>query len=109
VRELVNKKVVGPLDGFVSVKTRSRFAASLRLVKDAETGKWKASLDFGDKADLGALTPFWTDPRTGAELCEAGNNFILRERNRRRVETDVPGGAHHVSETTDPRIRHAAG
>jgi DNA topoisomerase-3 len=80
VRELVNKKVVGPLDGFVSVKTRSRFAASLRLVKDAETGKWKASLDFGDKADLGALTPFWTDPRTGAELCEAGNNFILRER-----------------------------
>ena len=80
VRELVTKGVVGPLDGFVSVKTRNRFAASLRLVKDAETGKWKASLDFGDKADLGALTPFWTDPKTGAELCEAGNNFILRER-----------------------------
>jgi DNA topoisomerase-3 len=80
VRELVTKGVVGPLDGFVSVKTRSRFAASLRLVKDEETGKWKATLDFGDKADLGTLTPFWTDPRTGAELCEAGNNFILRER-----------------------------
>ena len=80
VRELVTKGVVGPLDGFVSVKTRSRFAASLRLVEDKETGKWKASLDFGDKADLGTLTPFWTDPRTGAELCEAGNNFVLRER-----------------------------
>jgi DNA topoisomerase-3 len=80
VRELVAKGVVGPLDGFVSVKTHSRFAASLRLVKDSETGKWKASLDFGDKADLGTLTPFWTDPKTGGELCEAGNNFILRER-----------------------------
>jgi DNA topoisomerase-3 len=79
VRELVTKGVVGPLDGFVSVKTLSRFAASLRLVKDEETGKWKATLDFGDRADLGTLTPFWTDPRTGAELCEAGNNFILRE------------------------------
>jgi DNA topoisomerase-3 len=80
VRELVTKGVVGPLDGFMSVKTRNRFAASLRLVKDEETGKWKAALDFGDKADLATLTPFWTDPRTSAELCEAGNNFILRER-----------------------------
>jgi len=80
VRELVAKGVVGPLDGFVSTKTRNRFAASLRLVKDAETGKWKAELDFGDKADLGTLSPFWTDPRNGAELCESGNNFVLRER-----------------------------
>lgn len=80
VRELVTKGVVGPLDGFVSVKTRNRFAASLKLVKDEETGKWKTALDFGDKADLATLEPFWTDPRTGAELCEAGNNFILRER-----------------------------
>jgi DNA topoisomerase-3 len=80
VRELVTKGVVGPLDGFVSAKTRNRFAASLRLAKDAETGKWKAGLDFGDKADLETLTPFWTDPRTGAELCESGNNFVLRER-----------------------------
>ena len=80
VRELVTNGVVGPLDGFVSAKTRRRFAASLRLVKDEESGKWKAGLDFGDKADLDGLTPFWTDPRTGAELCEAGNNYVLRER-----------------------------
>ena len=39
VRELVAKGVIGPLDGFVSAKTRNRFAASLRLVKDAETGQ----------------------------------------------------------------------
>ena len=80
VRELVVNGVVGPLDGFVSAKTQRRFAASLRLVKDEESGKWKVSLDFGDKADLDGLSPFWTDPRTGAELCEAGNNYVLRER-----------------------------
>ncbi len=27
-----------------------------------------------------ALVPFWTDPKTGAELCEAATNYILRER-----------------------------
>ena len=54
--------------------------ASLRLVKDAETGRWKTELDFGDKIDPSTLTPFWTDPRNGAELCEAGNNYVLRER-----------------------------
>ncbi|HTX67098.1 MAG TPA: DNA topoisomerase 3 [Opitutaceae bacterium] len=80
VRELVSKGVVGPLDGFVSAKSHQRFAAALRLVKDEETGKWKATLDFGDKVDLATLTPFWTDARTGAELCEAGNNYVLRER-----------------------------
>src|SRR5712692_5538426 len=32
VRELVTKGVVGPLDGFVSARTRSRFAATLKLV-----------------------------------------------------------------------------
>jgi len=80
VRELVSKGVVGPLDGFVSAKTQRRFAASLRLVKDEESGKWKVGLDFGDKADLEGLSPFWTDLRNGAELCEAGNNYVLRER-----------------------------
>ena len=80
VRELVTNGVVGPLDGFVSAKTQRRFAASLRLVKDEESGRWKVGLDFGDKADLDGLSPFWTDPRTGGELCEAGNNYVLRER-----------------------------
>ena len=80
VRELVAKGVIGPLDGFVSNKTRNRFAASLRLVKDEESGKWKVAFDFGDKADLSALEPFWTDPATGAGLVEAGNNYVLRER-----------------------------
>ncbi|MBI5767050.1 MAG: DNA topoisomerase III [Verrucomicrobia bacterium] len=80
VRELVTTGKVGPLDGFVSAKTRARFSALLKLVKDEEKGKWVAQYDFGEKADLGTLEPFWTDPATGAALCENGNSYILRER-----------------------------
>jgi DNA topoisomerase III len=80
VRELVQKRVVGPLDGFISAKTRASFAATLKLVKDEKTTKWKAEYDFGDKVDLGAAESFWTDPATGAELCEVGSSYVLRER-----------------------------
>jgi len=80
VRELVQKGVVGPLDGFISAKTRASFAATLKLVKDEKTTKWKAEYDFGDKVDLGAVESFWTDPATGVELCEVGSNYVLRER-----------------------------
>jgi len=80
VRELVEKRVVGPLDGFISSKTHATFAAALKLVKDDESGKWKAEYDFGDKIDIGAVEPFWTDSSTGAELCEVGSSYVLRER-----------------------------
>ena len=80
VKELVEKRVVGPLDGFISAKTRARFAATLRLARDEEKGKWQASYDFGDKQDLGELQPFWSDPASGAELCESGNSYVLRAR-----------------------------
>jgi DNA topoisomerase-3 len=80
IRELVEKGEVGPLDGFISAKTRASFAAKLRLAKYEKTGKWKAEYDFGDKVDLGSVQPFWTDPATGAELCEVGSNYVLRER-----------------------------
>ncbi|MDO8542721.1 MAG: DNA topoisomerase 3 [Opitutaceae bacterium] len=79
VKELVEKGEIGPLDGFISAKTRARFAAKLKLVKDAEKG-WRAEYDFGDTQDIGTLEPFWKDPATGAELCESGNSYILRER-----------------------------
>ncbi|MBI5692680.1 MAG: DNA topoisomerase 3 [Verrucomicrobia bacterium] len=80
VRELVAKGVIGPLDGFISAKTRARFAATLKLTKDAETGKWQTQYDFGEKQDLGELAPFWTDPAGRGELCESGNSYVLRER-----------------------------
>jgi DNA topoisomerase III len=80
VRELVEKRSLGPLDGFISAKTRSRFSALLRLVKDEEKGKWVAQYDFGDKVDLGTVEPYWTDEKTGAGLCEVGSSHVLRER-----------------------------
>jgi len=85
VKELVEKRQVGPLDGFISNKTRNRFSALLKLAqveetkKDVTVKKWKTEFDFGDKADIAALTPFWTDPKTGAQLCENGSSYILRE------------------------------
>jgi DNA topoisomerase-3 len=80
VRELVTNGKIGPLDGFISAKTRKHFSAVLRLAKDAETGKWKAEYDFGDKVDLGTVEPYWTDPASGAGLCEVGSSHVLRER-----------------------------
>ncbi|MBI5422545.1 MAG: DNA topoisomerase 3 [Opitutae bacterium] len=87
VKELVSAGKVGPLDGFISAKTRNRFSALLKLnqVEEEEkdgtkTKKWKTEFDFGDKADISGLVPFWTHPETGAELCENGSSFILRER-----------------------------
>jgi DNA topoisomerase III len=80
IKELIEKRVVGPLDGFISAKTRARFAATLKLVRDEEKQKWKAEYDFGDKQDLATLEPFWKDPVSGAELCENGSSYILRER-----------------------------
>ncbi len=80
IKELVEKRKIGPLDGFVSARTRSRFSALLQLVYDSEKEKWKTEFDFGDKVDINTLEPIWTDEKTGAELCEAGPNFLLREK-----------------------------
>ena len=80
IRELVEKGEVGPLDGFISAKTRNTFAAKLKLVRDEKTGKWKAEYDFGNDVELGSVESFWTDPATGAELVEVGSNYVLREK-----------------------------
>jgi DNA topoisomerase-3 len=81
VRELVEKGEIGPLDGFVSAKTGNRFPSKIKIVDDEKNpGCKKAELDFGNKVDVNTLAPFWTDPKTGAELCEAPTNYVLRER-----------------------------
>src|SRR5438270_11009871 len=78
IRELVEKGEVGPLDGFISAKTRANFAAKLKLARDEKTGKWKAEYDFGNDVDLGSVESFWTDPATGAQLCEVGSERLNR-------------------------------
>ncbi len=87
MKQLVETRQAGPLDGFISNKTRNRFSAVLKLnlVEEEKKGelvkKWKTEFDFGDKVDIGTLTPIWTDPKTGAELCESGSSYIVREKN----------------------------
>lgn len=81
VRELIAAGEIGPLDGFVSARTGNRFPSKIKLVDDPKKpGQKKAELDFGNKVDLNELEPFWTDPKTGAELCEAPTSYILREK-----------------------------
>lgn len=79
--ELAAKGEIGPLEGFVSAKTGNRFTAKLRIVDDEKNApRKKVEMDLGNKIEVGALTPFWTDPATGAELCEAATNYVLREK-----------------------------
>ncbi len=81
VRALVANGEIGPLDGFVSAKSGKRFPSKLKIVADGKNhGRKKVELDFGTKVDVNALVPFWTDPKTGAQLCEAPTNYVLRER-----------------------------
>lgn len=81
VAELVTKGEIGPLDGFVSAKTGNRFPSKIRIVDDEKNpGRKKAELDFGNKVDVNSLEPFWSDPKSGAQLCEAPTSYILRER-----------------------------
>jgi DNA topoisomerase-3 len=86
VKDLVEKRQVGPLDGFISAKTRNRFSAVLKLElveetkKKITTKKWKTGFDFGDKADIGTLEAFWSDEAGTKQLCENGSSYILRER-----------------------------
>ncbi len=92
VKQLVESRQVGPLDGFISNKTRNRFSAVLKLVlaeetkkdkatkEEVVTKKWKTEFDFGDKVDIATLTPIWTDPKNGAEICESGSSYIVREK-----------------------------
>jgi DNA topoisomerase III len=81
IRELVSKGEIGPLDGFVSPRTGNRFPAKLRIVQDPkDEAKKKVEMDLGNKVELSELVPFWTDPATGAQLCEAPTQYVLRER-----------------------------
>jgi DNA topoisomerase III len=87
IRQLVTTGEIGPLDGFVSAKTGNRFPSKIKIVDDEKKpGQKKAELDFGAKVDVNTLEPFWTDPETGAELCEGPTSYILREKDKESGE-----------------------
>ena len=109
VRELVANGEIGPLDGFVSAKTGNRFPSKIKIVDDEKNpGAKKAELDFGNKVDLNELTPFWTDPKTGAELCEAPTSYVLREREGEGWKEDFQSRPPDVPEAGHARARDPA-
>jgi DNA topoisomerase-3 len=84
IRQLATTGEVGPLDGFVSPKNGACFAAKLKIVDDEKAkvpGGKKVAMDFGEKLEVSDHVPFWTEPKSGAELCEAPTKYILREKN----------------------------
>ena len=90
VRQLVATGEIGPLDGFVSAKTGNRFPSKIKIVDDEKKpGQKKAELDFGAKVDVATLEPFWTDPKTGAELCEGPTSYVLREKDKDGAWTEA--------------------
>jgi len=65
IRELMEKKVIGPLDGFTS-KAGKPFSASLRL--EEEEGNFKVKFDFSDNNQEKGEDE--VDPRTGEPVGE---------------------------------------
>jgi DNA topoisomerase-3 len=84
-------KQIGPLDGFISAKTRSRFSAVLKLDRrgdeEGQGTKEDVTPKSGRPPSISATR--WTSARSrpsgptrrpGAELCEVGSSYVLRER-----------------------------
>ncbi len=78
IREILEKKRVGPLDDFRS-KNGKHYSAHLNL--DDETKRIK--FDFGNNdingpVDFSELTPFAKCPRTGGDVFETANAYVVR-------------------------------
>ena len=105
VRELVENGEIGPLDGFVSAKTGNRFPSKIKIVDDEKKpGEKKAELDFGNKFDVNALEPFWTDPenrrgtlRSADQLRPARTRTARLERDLQSRPPDVPEARSRAS------------
>jgi len=79
IRELLEKKRIGPLDNFRS-KRGKHYSAYLYL--DEETKRVKFDFGNGDaengEVDFSNLTPIAKCPRTGGDLYETANAYIVR-------------------------------
>ena len=79
LRELLDKKRIGPIDGFRS-KRGKHYSAYLNL--DDETKRVK--FDFGNggeqggEIDFSALTPFAKCPSTGGDIYETANAYVVK-------------------------------
>ncbi len=79
IRELLEKKRVGPLDDFRS-KRGKHYSAYLNL--DDETKRVKFDFGNGDgqsgEIDFSSLTPIAKCPRTGGDLFETASAYVVR-------------------------------
>ncbi len=79
VEELIRKRMVGPLTGFMSARTKKPFSASLKL-----NDEWKVELLFdnapvdehGQKLDLETLVPIGVCPVDGGRVFETHLGYI---------------------------------
>ncbi len=89
VRELLEKKQIGPLDGFRSKAGRA-FSALLKLVQK-DNGSWRVELDFGDSGEGDAAEIDLTNsevvaecPLCGSPVHETPRAYICAERAKDR-------------------------
>ncbi len=93
IAELLEKKQIGPLDGFRSKMGKS-FSALLKLVQK-DNGSWRVELDFGDSGggdsgeiDISNSEVVGECPICGAPVYETPNAYICAERAKDRDNCD---------------------
>ena len=106
VAELLEKKQLGPLDGFRS-KAGKAFSALLKLVQK-DNGSWRVELDFGDsgegdsgEVDLTNAEIVAECPICGAPVHEAPNAYICAERAKDRDNCDFQFGRNILGKTIE--------
>jgi DNA topoisomerase III len=85
LRELVDKRQVGPIDSFVSAKSGKKYSALLQLLED-DKGVWKAKFVFensgglggGQPIDLKELEPIGTYEKTGERIYATPQNYVVQ-------------------------------
>jgi DNA topoisomerase-3 len=87
VEELLEKREIGPLQGFRSKMGRP-FAAILKIVRDAENDNYKLEFDFGqnpaddeqgEAVDFSNQTPLGPCPKCGSNVYEMGLAYVCEK------------------------------
>lgn len=87
VEELLEKREIGPLQGFRSKMGRP-FAAILKIVRDEENNNYKLEFDFGQNqaddedgegVDFSTQTPLGACPKCGSNVYEMGLAYVCEK------------------------------
>ncbi|MEM9160280.1 MAG: DNA topoisomerase III [Verrucomicrobiota bacterium] len=88
IREILTNKRIGPLDDFRS-KNGKHYSAFLYLDEEDKRVKF----DFGNEAqeeiDFSTLTPFAKCPRTGGDVFETSNAYVVRTIEGEETKTPI--------------------